>query len=54
MIPIMHRMKALAFLLVFLVPAQMPLAAVLAGLYGHANAFAWFPLVFLFVLLPGK
>ena len=48
----MSRFKAFAFLLVFLVPAQMPLAAWLGQRSGHSDLMAWFPLVFLFVLLP--
>lgn len=48
----MTRLKAYAFLLVFLVPAQMPLAAWLAARTGWTDAMAWFPLFFLFVMLP--
>ena len=48
----MTRTKALAFLLVFLVPAQMPLAAWLGARSGWPNLMAWFPLFFLFVMLP--
>ena len=48
----MDRSKALGFSLVYLVPAQMPLAAWLGQRTGHVDLFAWFPLVFLFVLLP--
>jgi alkane 1-monooxygenase len=48
----MNRLKAYAFLLVFLVPAQMPLAAWLAARTGWTDAMAWFPLFFLFVMLP--
>ena len=44
--------KALGFLLVFVVPALMPLAAWLGALSGRPDALAWFPLFFLFVLLP--
>ena len=44
--------KALGFTLVFAVPAQMPLAAWLGAQTGWPNAMAWYPLVFLFVLLP--
>jgi alkane 1-monooxygenase len=50
--PIMDRLKAFGFLLVFLVPAQMPLAAWLAARTGWLDAMAWFPLFFLFVMLP--
>ena len=48
----MSRFKAFAFLLVFLVPAQMPLAAWLGARTGCPNLMAWFPLFFLFVMLP--
>lgn len=44
--------KRLGFLLVFVVPALMPVAAWLGRATGHADAAAWFPLAFLFVLLP--
>ena len=44
--------KALAFLLVFLVPALMPAAAWLGARSGRPDLMAWFPLFFLFVLLP--
>lgn len=44
--------KALGFLLVFVVPALMPLAAWLGALWAMPDAYAWFPLFFLFVLLP--
>ncbi|WP_334131636.1 alkane 1-monooxygenase [Silanimonas lenta] len=48
----MSRLKALGFLLVFLVPATLPAAAWLAG-NGLPPALAgWFPLFALFVLLP--
>ena len=50
--PIMNKLKAFGFLLVFLVPAQMPLAAWLAAQTGGPNAMVWFPLFFLFVMLP--
>ena len=48
----MPRLKALGFLLVFVVPALMPLEAWLGVASGQVDAAAWFPLVFLFVLLP--
>jgi alkane 1-monooxygenase len=48
----MPKLKSLAFLLVFLVPLQMPLAAWLGVRTQLPNAMAWFPLLFLFVLLP--
>lgn len=44
--------KRLGFLLVFVVPALMLAAAWLAQLSGLADLMAWFPLFFLFVLLP--
>ncbi|KFL35457.1 alkane 1-monooxygenase [Arenimonas donghaensis] len=44
--------KRLAFLLVFVVPALMPAAAWLGLASGRADLLAWFPLFFLFVLLP--
>ncbi|MFY2764214.1 alkane 1-monooxygenase [Arenimonas sp. MALMAid1274] len=44
--------KALAFLLVFIVPALMPAAAWLAAWSGRPDLMAWFPLFFLFVFLP--
>ena len=48
----MNRFKALGFLLVFAIPLQMPLAAWLAAYTGRIDAMTWFPLFFLFVLLP--
>ncbi len=47
----MH-LKPFGFLLVFVVPALMPFSAWLAAVSGAPNAAAWFPLLFLFVLLP--
>jgi alkane 1-monooxygenase len=44
--------KRLGFLIVFLVPAQMPIAAWLSHLTGMPNLMAWYPLFFLFVMLP--
>ncbi len=44
--------KRLGFLIVFVVPALVPLAAWLGRTTGHPDALAWFPLFFLFVLLP--
>lgn len=44
--------KRLAFLLVFMVPALMPAAAWLGVATGRSDLLAWFPLFFLFVLLP--
>ena len=48
----MHRYKPLGYLLVFVVPALMPLSAWLATRSAFPDAAAWFPLFFLFVLLP--
>ncbi len=45
-------MKALGFLLVFVVPALMPLSAWLGRVSANPDLLAWFPLFFLFVLLP--
>ena len=36
----------------FVVPALMPFAAWLGAATGYRDAAAWFPLFFLFVLLP--
>lgn len=44
--------KRLGFLFVFVVPALMPAAAWLGARSGHPDLMAWFPLFFLFVLLP--
>ena len=48
----MSRARALAFLLAYIVPALMPAAAWLGAWSGRVDAAAWFPLAFLFVLLP--
>ncbi len=48
----MPNWKRLGFLAVFVVPALMPAAVWLGGASGHADAMAWFPLFFLFVMLP--
>lgn len=48
----MPRWKRLGFLCVFIVPALMPAAAWLGAATGRPGAMAWFPLAFLFVLLP--
>jgi alkane 1-monooxygenase len=48
----MSRLKALGFLLVFVVPALMPAAAWLGVASGQPDAAAWFPMFVLFVLLP--
>jgi alkane 1-monooxygenase len=44
--------KRLGFLFVFVVPALMPAAAWLGAHSGRPDLMAWFPLFFLFVLLP--
>lgn len=44
--------KRLGFLFVFVVPALMPAAAWLGAHTGRHDLMAWFPLFFLFVLLP--
>jgi len=44
--------KRLGFLIVFVVPALMPAAAWLGQVIGNPGLAAWFPLFFLFVLLP--
>lgn len=44
--------KRLGFLTVFVVPALMPAAAWLGARTGQPGLMAWFPLFFLFVLLP--
>lgn len=48
----MHRLKALGFLFVFLVPVTLPTAAWLSLKTGLPNLMAWYPLFFLFVLVP--
>ncbi|MEO5595835.1 MAG: alkane 1-monooxygenase, partial [Lysobacteraceae bacterium] len=48
----MSHLKALGFVLVFVVPALMPLSAWLGRVNAHPDLLAWFPLFFLFVLLP--
>jgi alkane 1-monooxygenase len=48
----MSRLRALAFLLAYVVPGLMPAAAWLGAWSGAIDAAAWFPLAFLFVLLP--
>jgi alkane 1-monooxygenase len=48
----MNAWKAASFLLAYLVPALMPAAAALGAWSGRPDAAAWFPLAFLFVLLP--
>jgi alkane 1-monooxygenase len=49
----MHRLKALGYLLAFITPALMPISVAMAqrGVL-PADLAAWFPLFFLFVLLP--
>jgi alkane 1-monooxygenase len=48
----MPQWKRFGFLFVFVVPALMPAAAWLGARSGHPDLMAWFPLFFLFVLLP--
>ncbi|PKM01592.1 MAG: alkane 1-monooxygenase [Gammaproteobacteria bacterium HGW-Gammaproteobacteria-7] len=48
----MPNWKRYGFLIVFVVPALMPTAAWLGRATGWTDAFAWFPLLFLFGLLP--
>lgn len=48
----MKSLKPVGYLLVFAIPALMPVAAWLAARSTHPDAAAWFPLFFLFVLLP--
>jgi alkane 1-monooxygenase len=48
----MNRLKALGFLFVFFVPVTLPTAAWLSTLTGLPNLMAWYPLFFLFVLVP--
>lgn len=48
----MSRLKALGFLFVFLVPATLPTAAWLSVQTGWFNLMSWYPLFFLFVILP--
>jgi alkane 1-monooxygenase len=52
MLPVMSRIKALSFLLAYLVPALMPFSAWLGSIGSSPDLAAWFPLFFLFVLLP--
>lgn len=44
--------KRYGYLLVFVIPALMPMAGWLATHTAHPDLAAWFPLFFLFVLLP--
>jgi alkane 1-monooxygenase len=48
----MRALKPAGYLLAFVVPALMPVSAWLAQRTGWHEAAAWFPLLFLFVLLP--
>jgi alkane 1-monooxygenase len=48
----MTSLKRYGYLLMFLVPALMPASAWMIGRSEHPDAAAWFPLFFLFVLLP--
>lgn len=44
--------KAFGYLSVYAVPATLPIAALLGAWTARPDLWAWFPLVFLFVLLP--
>jgi len=48
----MHRLKAIGYLLAFLTPALMPFSGWLIDQGIVADLAVWFPLFFLFVLLP--
>ncbi|HWS40067.1 MAG TPA: alkane 1-monooxygenase [Arenimonas sp.] len=48
----MNKLKALGFLFVFFVPLTLPTAAWLSVKSGMLNLMAWYPLFFLFVLIP--
>jgi alkane 1-monooxygenase len=48
----MRRLKPYGYLLVLVIPALMPVAAWLGHSTGRPDASAWFPMFFLFVLLP--
>lgn len=48
----MNKLKALGFLFVFFVPLTLPTAAWLSVKTGMLNLMAWYPLFFLFVLIP--
>lgn len=48
----MNRLKALGFLFVFVVPLTLPTAAWLSATTDMPNLMAWYPLFFLFVLVP--
>lgn len=48
----MNKLKALGFLFVFVVPLTLPTAAWLSVKTGMMNLMAWYPLFFLFVLVP--
>lgn len=48
----MNKLKALGFLFVFIVPLTLPTAAWLSVKSGMLNLMAWYPLFFLFVLIP--
>ena len=47
-----HSLKALGYLLIFVIPALMPLAAAFGAMFDAPNLAAWSPLFTLFVLLP--
>lgn len=48
----MNKLKAFGFLFVFIVPITLPTAAWLSLKTGMPNLMAWYPLFFLFVLVP--
>ncbi|MEO8001866.1 MAG: alkane 1-monooxygenase [Arenimonas sp.] len=48
----MNRLKTFGFLFVFMVPATLPTAAWLSLQTGWFDLMAWYPLFFLFVLIP--
>ena len=44
--------RASAYLLVLLIPALMPAAALAGAQFGYANGWAWLPIIALFIALP--
>lgn len=48
----MNRLKALSFILVFMLPLQLGLAMWFGARTGRQDAWSWYPLLFFFVLLP--
>ncbi len=49
---VMSPLKRYGYLLAYVVPALMPVAAAFGSLSGHHDAAAWLPLFVLFVVLP--